>query len=314
MDISVVIPAYNSEKWISRAIKSVLNQTVSVSEIIVVDDGSTDSTAEVVRKYEKNVRYIYQDNSGPSVARNRGINEAKCEWIAFLDSDDEWLSHKIECQTQILEENKNLYWCGSDCKIIENGSESQYSLQNSKNHANLNDMELRYFSALIKKVLFITSGLIIKKEIFKKLGYFNIQMHSGEDIDLWCRIAMKYPQIGYCFKPCWLYHQDNPDSAYRRGKVNRDLPVKSFCINMRRAMELGPDVANEFYPYAKKKVMDNLLRFAARDCTIEPETIEQVKSLFHFKVYERYILEILRLLPKPISLRLVGKLRGKISL
>jgi len=91
--VSVVIPAYNAEATIERAIESVLHQTLPPEEIIVVDDGSTDGTAEKVRQYEPKVRYLFESHSGPSKARNFGILAAQQgEWIAFLDADDEWLA------------------------------------------------------------------------------------------------------------------------------------------------------------------------------------------------------------------------------
>jgi glycosyltransferase involved in cell wall biosynthesis len=95
MQISAVIPAYNRENTVARAIDSALSQEYSASEIIVIDDGSTDQTRKVVETYCKEVRYVYQTNGGVSAARNRGVNEAKCEWIAFLDSDDYWLPQHL---------------------------------------------------------------------------------------------------------------------------------------------------------------------------------------------------------------------------
>ncbi len=87
--VSVVIPAYNAEKYIGRAIDSVLAQTRQPDEIIVVDDGSTDNTPNAIKSYGSKVYYIHQENGGASVARNTGIEAAKSEWIAFLDADDE---------------------------------------------------------------------------------------------------------------------------------------------------------------------------------------------------------------------------------
>jgi glycosyltransferase involved in cell wall biosynthesis len=93
--VSVVIPAYNAASVLPRAIESVLGQTSRPEEVIVVDDGSTDNTAQVATQYGPSITYIRQDNAGASAARNRGIAEATGEWIAFLDSDDEWLPPKL---------------------------------------------------------------------------------------------------------------------------------------------------------------------------------------------------------------------------
>ena len=112
--ISVVIPAYNAGRFIRRTIDSVLAQTYTDYEIIVVDDGSTDNTAEIVKSYGSKVRYIYQQNAGDGAARNTGIYAAKGEWIAFLDHDDEWLPEKLRLQMELLKRNPQLRWCAAN--------------------------------------------------------------------------------------------------------------------------------------------------------------------------------------------------------
>src|SRR5215469_12096747 len=99
--VTAVIPTYNRSGFLPRAIDSVLSQTAAVDEIIVVDDGSTDATRSVVQSYGDRIKYIYQTNRGVSAARNRAVAEAKTEWIAFLDSDDEWLPLKTASQLEI---------------------------------------------------------------------------------------------------------------------------------------------------------------------------------------------------------------------
>jgi len=102
-NISVVIPAYNAAGTIGRALDSVIAQTHPAREILVVDDGSTDRTAQVVSEYGGRVEYLYQDNAGPGAARNAGIRAAHGEWIAFLDADDEWLPHRLALQAELLQ-------------------------------------------------------------------------------------------------------------------------------------------------------------------------------------------------------------------
>lgn len=95
MRVSAVITAYNSETFVKDAVESVLRQTLPVNEVVVVDDGSSDRTGEIVKQFaERGVRYLYQDNQGPGAARNCGVNETSGELIAFLDADDIWLKHK----------------------------------------------------------------------------------------------------------------------------------------------------------------------------------------------------------------------------
>lgn len=121
--VSVIIPVYNREKTIKRAILSVLNQTFTELELIIVDDGSTDSTAQVVQSInDDRLKYIFQENCGACVARNRGISEAKYPFIAFQDSDDLWKKNKLEKQVHILEEMKqvDIVCCKTECKRLDN--------------------------------------------------------------------------------------------------------------------------------------------------------------------------------------------------
>src|SRR5690349_3602213 len=106
--VSVIIPTYNRAQFIARAVDSVLEQTYKDFEIIVIDDGSSDNTQEILKAYEGKIRYVYQQNKGISAARNRGIQEAKGEYIAFLDSDDVWKPEKLSVQVAILDVNPHV--------------------------------------------------------------------------------------------------------------------------------------------------------------------------------------------------------------
>jgi len=117
--VSVIIPAYNRAKLLQEAVASALAQTSPVHEIVIVDDGSTDDTAEVVSSMPPPVRYIYQKNSGLSAARNRGANDATGEYLAFLDSDDLWEPGKLEIQLAVLQSCKAIRWCVTNCVIID---------------------------------------------------------------------------------------------------------------------------------------------------------------------------------------------------
>ena len=122
--ISAVIPSYDRENTLDRAIDSVLVQEYPACEIIVVDDGSKDHTREIVAKYGKKVRYVYQDNSGVAAARNRGVNEARYEWIAFLDSDDYWMPNHLKRINEAIHATKGeaaLYFSDLKRPVDEGG-------------------------------------------------------------------------------------------------------------------------------------------------------------------------------------------------
>ena len=121
LSVSVVIPSFNRSEVLQRALKSVYVQTRQPDEVIVVDDGSTDSTREMLRDSFPDVEYLYQSNQGVSSARNRGIERAKGNWIAFLDSDDEWLPNKLENQQAVVSNNAEIKVCHTEEIWVRNG-------------------------------------------------------------------------------------------------------------------------------------------------------------------------------------------------
>ncbi|MBN1764437.1 MAG: glycosyltransferase family 2 protein, partial [Sedimentisphaerales bacterium] len=167
-NVSVVIPAYNAEGTVGRAVESVLQQTREADEIIVIDDGSNDGTAATLQKYGEPVRYIYQNNAGPGAARNNGIKAAQYEWVAFLDADDEWLPDKLQLQMDVLQRNDHLVWaCGN---LIRNFIQQNRKLPHSdpalverilEGHDYTND----YLEASLHTEWGHTDTMIIKKDI-----------------------------------------------------------------------------------------------------------------------------------------------------
>jgi glycosyltransferase involved in cell wall biosynthesis len=184
--VSVIIPCYNASKTISRALESVANQTYKDFEIVIVDDGSTDKSKDVIDDFMRIyndlvISYLYQKNSGPSKARNVGVTHAKGEYIAFLDADDEWNAQKLYIQVSIIQ----------DKKLEFLGSTYQYEAfdDNMKNKKSI--LKKFSFSNLLLKTQFSTPGVIIKKSLFLKFNGFDTDMKYSEDNDLWLRIAVK---------------------------------------------------------------------------------------------------------------------------
>ncbi len=213
--ISVIIPTYNCGQYIARAIDSVLAQSHPADEIIVVDDGSTDNTADIVHKYENKVRYIYQDNGGPSVARNTGIQHAQGQWIAFLDSDDCWLPEKLQTQMDLLERNSHLLWCTSNYTSYWYRNDTKKHLVDPKKmNIILNGQEYfdNYFKAVMHGIGWTPSGLIVNRIVFEAVGRFQEGLHFGEDMDLCFRIACRWPDVGFCPQPLFIYTAARPGS------------------------------------------------------------------------------------------------------
>jgi len=188
LDISVIIPTYNRKNTLPRAVESVLNQTYKPVEIIVVDDGSTDGTKEWFSEMYPLVHYIYQVNSGVSSARNTGINSARGDWIALLDSDDEWLPDKLELQVKLLQNNAELRFCHTNEIWIRNG----VRINQMKKHQ-------KYGGNIFKKCLDICrispSSSLFHTSVIKDVGLFDESLDVCEDYDLWLRITAKYPVL-----------------------------------------------------------------------------------------------------------------------
>lgn len=248
ISISAVIPAYNADEYIARAIDSVLKQTHSVDEIIVIDDGSTDSTAEAVKHYGQKVHYIYQPNAGVSAARNAGIEAAVSNWIAFLDADDEWMPNKIELQTEVLSKNPDLAWISGNylrCLCDENRQRPYLSETVARQLTQGKDVVANFFEAFMKNVWGCTDTMLIRKEVLTRAGLFRLGQKQMEDIDLWWNIARTCPEFGYIAKPIAIYHlnikgsliQGSTDFAACRQMIRRQLETAQDkpCADLVRA-------------------------------------------------------------------------------
>jgi len=183
--VSVIIPVYNRVNLIDRSINSVISQTYPINEIIVIDDGSNDGTYDLIKRNFPQVSLQYQENKGVSNARNIGIKLAKSKWIAFLDSDDEWLPKKVEEQINLLKTNFSFKICHTDEVWIRN----QVRVNPMKKHR-------KYGGDIYNKCLPLCvispSSIIIHKDIFNDVGLFDEELPVCEDYDMWLRICSKY--------------------------------------------------------------------------------------------------------------------------
>ncbi len=203
MKISAVIPAYNAEDTIARALRSVVNQTHPVDEIIVVDDGSTDRTAEIVQEQFPQVICIRQENAGVSATRNRGAEAASGEWIAFLDSDDEWLPEKIERQKAVIEGHPAIG--GVACLIIGvcNGREIRESTPFPLGTVRA----LTFHDFWEGPSFFVGASYIFCKDAFDRVAGFDDQLPSAEETDLLLRMTAYGYQFMVLQDHLYVHHQ-----------------------------------------------------------------------------------------------------------
>jgi len=218
--LSVIIPTYNRAHLISRAIKSVLNQTYQDFEIIVIDDGSTDNTEEIVKDFtDFRIHYIYHKyNQGVSAARNTGIKASRGEYIALLDSDDEWLPEKLSKQIKVLQsESPEVGAVYSNlCYIDENGK-STNKLLNPKKEGYI------YEDLFAGNCVGPPSTLLIRKECFNRVGLFDNLLNAQEDWDMWIRIA-KYYRFALIKIPLVKYRLHS-------NQISKNLGVKIITAN-----------------------------------------------------------------------------------
>ncbi len=188
MSISVIIPTHNRASVLPKAIDSVLGQTTRVNEIIVIDDGSTDSTASEIAKRYPQVKLLQQTNQGVSSARNYGIRKAKSEWIALLDSDDEWLAEKLEKQIEALNNNPDYLVVHTDEIWLRNGVRVNPMNKHKKYGGHI-------FQHCLPLCCISPSSIIIHRDLFDELGFFDESLPVCEDYDMWLRICCRYPVL-----------------------------------------------------------------------------------------------------------------------
>lgn len=211
--VSVVIPLYNKEPHISHTLNSVLNQTSQEFEIIIIDDGSTDKSAEVVNSFtDPRIRLIKQKNAGVSAARNRGIEEAKADLIAFLDADDEWAPNFLEAILRLRERYPEAGAYSTAYSILKDRSikPAKYSAIPPAPWEGL--LPSYFLSTATGEHPVCSSAVCVPKKIFSKVGVFQIGTWWGEDDDLWGRIALHYP-IAFSHQIGAIYHKEATNRA-----------------------------------------------------------------------------------------------------
>lgn len=190
---SVIIPVYNKETFIENTLKSVLNQTFSDFEIIIVNDGSTDSSDQKVLQFQDSrIRYYSKKNEGVSIARNVGIGLAQSDYIAFMDADDFWYPEFLDTMAQTIHRfpEQNVFACAIEIETSKTVFPAGYSIQKT------GDFEIvNYFEASLKESVIWTSGVVLHKNVFEKTGFFDAEVKIAEDTDLWIRVGLQYPVV-----------------------------------------------------------------------------------------------------------------------
>lgn len=258
--VSVVIPVYNAEKHLEATLASVFAQTYQNIEIVAVDDGSQDRSVSILEQYPDRVRVIKQSNKGAAAARNRGVREAKGEWIAFIDADDLWTDDKVQRQ---LEACGQFDWSHTDSIFLGGVNDGCKD----------SDFTAKYQGNVLNKLVcgnFIgTSSCMIRRKVFLESCGFNESLRSIQDWELWVRIS-KYHAIGYLDTPSMIYRVHSISTSRNTRKT---LPRHLEVIEM----VFAPGGPGEFLRHLKHPAM-------ARSCGICSQIAEE-EGDFSFALY-----------------------------
>lgn len=220
MRVSVVIPTYNCASFVNEAVQSALKQSHPSAEVIVVDDGSTDDTEERLRHLVDRIRYIRKKNGGVATARNRGMQEANGDAIAFLDADDTWHPRKLEIQVAFLQQNDRVGLVGT--RTIDWPNESFATLPTEMPAATAVK-----FEQMVVKNLFTTSSMLVRKSVVDKVGEFDPELRGPEDYDFWLR----------CLRIMDAANLESPLTGYREVPGSLGKRAVSMEAGMQRILD-----------------------------------------------------------------------------
>ena len=290
INVSVVVPLYNKEKHIQRAIKSVLAQTYQAFELIIVDDGSTDDSFEAVSDItDPRIRIVRQENRGVSVTRNRGISESKSDWIAFLDADDEWLPGKLELQISLLDNYQADF---TSCNYI-NIDEQTREIETIKNFSpsGVIPSGILLFGSQIDELFlknqsFITiPSVVCRKDLFQKFGDFNVDLRNAEDKELYWRFILANTK--FVFSDQVLYYRHKLDQSLEDySLVYRENQIKSLDVMYQDALQYGRVEFDKIFSDRLKLLLKRYLN----QCHLERKPILiSVKSILkQYKIIRKH--------------------------
>jgi glycosyltransferase involved in cell wall biosynthesis len=255
--VSVIIPTYNFGRFVKESIQSVLVQTIGLLEIIVIDDGSTDDTAEVVTSIkDERLRYVRQENAGVSAARNRGAAESRGEYIAFCDADDVWEPTKLEKQIALFEADREIGLV--DCGMREFNDETGQTI----------GFYLDGGSGWVADALLLWEGpvvvgpggtIVVTREAFDTIGGFDERQKVGEDWDFCYRVARKY-KVGFVPEPLVNYRSHGGAAHRSVAQMEKGMTLfyqKAFASGDEHVMSLKNRALSNFHKVLSGSYFDS---------------------------------------------------------
>jgi glycosyltransferase involved in cell wall biosynthesis len=276
-EVAVVVPCYNVEGHLERALDSVLAQTYRDFCIYAIDDGSTDGTAEILKRYSYRGVCAHQIHAGPAAARNRGIHMSESRYVAFLDADDEWLPTKLERQISLMKRDPGIGLCCSGCAPTRSGM-----IANAGRRAIDAPTSGRLFEELLRDCFVYTPTVVVRRECLKEVGLFDTTLAVSEDFNLWLRIAARW-KIAVMPEVLAIRHS-RPESL----SVSTDIEVKlrsgiaglegvrSACrqkLSFRERQKVRRALAERYYGYGSY-LLSTRARNASRSKLLRAWTLQ----------------------------------------
>ncbi len=253
--VSIIIPVFNSAELIRRAANSALSQSFTDFELLVVNDGSSDNTLNVLESYGQRIRVISQQNKGPAAARNHGILESEGNYLAFLDADDYWHKDKLTRQIEVLDNNHRIGFCSTATKIVDEQLTTVGQWPCDAGTEPLLEKLFMHGSAISGS----TSGVVARAELIKAVGGFDESLRGFEDPDLWIRLAAITDY--YCIEEPLTVVVRTPNSVSRNLNTMRNATLKSLKKNRHL---LQPNQRRAFWRTACASALADYAKMAYR--------------------------------------------------
>jgi len=286
---SVIIPLFNKENFIENTLKSVLCQTFTDFEILIINDGSTDRSEEIVSQFnDPRIKYYTKENGGSSSARNYGIEKANANYITFLDADDYWYPNFLQEMFQNINcyPKNHVFSAAIEIETSTSIFPARYSIPKSGNCVIVN-----FFTASLKETVIWTSCAVFHKSVFDEIGHFDIKIKSGQDTDMWIRIGLSYPVL-FSWKILARYVYD-PNSLSKKtsslyGKMNfsKFSELEKNNLDLKKFLDL-----NRFSLAIKCKLDQNNTLF---------ENYYKAINLKQLSLKKRILLELPSFILKPL--------------
>ncbi len=247
--VSAIVATYNRADLVAQTLDSILAQSYPNLEVIVVDDGSTDGTGEMIReRYGDRVRYFRQDNAGPSAARNRGIEHARGEYVAFLDDDDLWLPTKIEQQVAVLERAPDSAVCYTRCGVLTSDgrqTEEIYAVSDEGRSGNV-------FELVLRRAVMLLQTVMVRREALDEVGLFDQALDISEDTDLFLRLTLRYPAV-YLRETLALLREHEGRKTREDMRQGRHLRARVY--NMAKLLDVVPPDRHHLLPMIARRLV-----------------------------------------------------------